>query len=149
MVRNYAHDQARWFETIANYTPSDDFLCIFHELAPSGWNIAKSAVWYVAHPPAGQLIDQGWKIHISASTSVGAEVLRAALPIIFDTNTYVKFAADGWLLSEINSKLWPREASGKFLTLYPSATELFMRLGDLLAAALAEFSGPYILSDRR
>src|ERR1700722_5072932 len=65
MAANYESDRLRWSETIGNYKPSTEFLQIFLEIAPPGWDVAKSSIWYVAHPPDGQLINQGWKIHVS------------------------------------------------------------------------------------
>ena len=59
------------------------------------------------------------------------------------------FLLDPHLLAETNGKLWPRGSSGKFVTVYPRSDNHFRRLGERLAKELRDFSGPYILSDRR
>ena len=149
MDDHYASRQRRWFETIAHYNPNDEFSSIFYELAPDGWRISKEAIWFVALPPDARLADQGWKIHVSAPTRDAQRVLRKALPVLFEKGVHFKFAADIWLTGEINSKLWPREASGKFLTVYPNTERDFLDIGDALSCRLDDIVGPYILSDRR
>jgi serine/threonine protein kinase len=145
----YARNQKRWFETIANYEPNAQFKNIFAELAPNGWKLDKQSIWFVASPPSVRLMEQGWKIHISTQTTHAADVLRISLSRLFDRMVYFKFAADMWIAGEMNSKLWPREASGKFITVYPSNTPDFLSLANELTDLLRDYDGPYILSDRR
>lgn len=145
----YAKNQKRWFETIAHYNPANDLQFIFDEIAPVGWTLDRQALWFVAKPPNGKLEVQGWKIHISSPTSEAPRVLGKVLPILFEKQTFFKFVADLWLTGEINGKVWPREAAGKFITIYPGTLNDFMDLGFALAQELRDVTGPYILSDRR
>jgi serine/threonine protein kinase len=71
------------------------------------------------------------------------------MPILFERGVVFKFAVDTWITGELNSKLWPRESAGKFITVYPSTVPEFLTLGEELAEALRSCDGPYILSDRR
>jgi serine/threonine protein kinase len=149
MSNTFAQNQRRWFESLANYDPDDAFKSIFTSLAPSDWALEKQQIWYVASHPSIVLQDQGWKIHVSSRTSCAADVLKLSLPFLFDRRVCFKFAADEWIIGEMNNKLWPRESSGKFITIYPEDVSTFLSIGADLTALLKGFAGPYVLSDRR
>src|SRR5262249_51695869 len=77
-------------------------------------------------------------------------VLTSVASVLFHYNdTSFKFALDRSLLSLLNSKGWPRGASGKFITIYPSSSHRFLELIEEVDQATAGMHGPYILSDQR
>ncbi len=100
-------------------------------------------------PPDADLPAQGWKIHISGVPTSCLSVLKTAAGICAEFNTPFKFLLDENLLRLSISKGWPREASGKFITIYPKDEDTFHLLLDKLANAVSGHSGPYILSDKR
>lgn len=91
---------------------------------------------------------QGWKIHISANMNNYKEILDIVAKICMDRELSFKFSSDTWLFCRINSKSIPREAAGKFITIYPDTEENFHTYIELFYDKL-KFEGPFILSDRR
>jgi serine/threonine protein kinase len=148
-IDQFAQYHPLWFESARRYTPSPEHLNVFNELAPTTWRLHRRDISYLAEPPHLTRPDQGWKIHISARTDDTVPVLCRALPILLAAEVSFKFIADRRLTSQINGKLWPRGSSGKFITIYPADLSQFHALGNALAAALIDFAGPYVLSDKR
>jgi hypothetical protein len=145
----YALFHDRWFETADAYAPDDEHLAAFWQFMPSTWRLRRMGMNLVATPPGAILRDQGWKLHVSASSEQSTEVLRRLLPVLRDANTHFKFLADRHLTHIANSKLYSRRASGKFVTVYPRTDSDFLDLAKALAVALNGLAGPYVLSDRR
>jgi serine/threonine protein kinase len=149
LLDSYAKHDSRWFESSNRYNPAREYLELFQEIMPDTWSLRRSGTWFVAEPPDPDMPDQGWKLHLSISTKDALSALQKALPILRDEAVCFKFLLDRVLTASVNSKLWPREASGKFITIYPRSMDQFYRLGHYLAHEMREFVGPYILSDRR
>jgi serine/threonine protein kinase len=145
----YGYNQRRWFESLSNYEPKPDFDGLLDETMPHGWRLDHQSIWTVASPPDGKLAEQGWKIHISARTADASAILRLCISVLCRRELHFKFAADSWILGEMNGKLWPRESASKFITVYPGDSSAFLSVGEELVSLLATYSGPYILSDRR
>jgi serine/threonine protein kinase len=145
----YSKQNSRWFESSSHHLPTDEYFKIFQEIIPRSWRLQRNGIWFIAEPPGLNLPDQGWKFHLSVSTADAADALRQVLPILGDESVCFKFLMDRSLSAAANGKLWPRHASGKFITVYPETEERFLHLGQQLAQYTSAFSGPYILSDRR
>jgi hypothetical protein len=148
-IEIYSQHHPRWFETIRYYSPTCEYLDELSRALPHHWKVRRSDSWYSVGPPESVLPSQGWKLHVSVATADSIRALRLALPILVDEGTTFKVVLDPRVASWVNGKLWPRGASGKFITIYPRSPECFHRLGQRLSDALASFAGPYILSDRR
>ena len=118
-------------------------------MLPSDWIAQRSGIWMHHRKPDSQLPDQGWKLHLSATTHTASDVLAAVIPILAEHGVPFKHAIDRKILSLMNSKPWDRGGSGKFITVYPATTEQFLQVGELLRIATQHLDGPYILSDRR
>ncbi|NUU23711.1 MAG: protein kinase/lanthionine synthetase C family protein [Streptomycetaceae bacterium] len=119
--------------------------------APVDWECDDSGPWTRRMPPgaAATLPDQGWKIHVSATPDSAGTVLRVVSEYCFAKGVPFKFLSDSLVLRTRNGKYFPREASGKFVTIYPTdVAALEAALVDL-DAELAGLPGPYILSDLR
>lgn len=128
---------------------STSYLDLLNFFIPPGWTISRSDLWIEAKPPRTNIPGQGFKLHLSATVQDGDELLQAVLPILVKTETSFKVIVDISLHRLVNSKRFPRAASGKFMTIYPANEQEFVGLAEELARVTEKFRGPYILSDRR
>jgi serine/threonine protein kinase len=143
-----------FYDSIDRFQPQEDeFLALVKQIVPSDMTFARvNGVWFGCMAPEERRKlppIQGWKIHVSASTSCAKDVLRAVVPVLISNNTEFKFSLDLSVLSLMNSKRWARQGAGKFITIYPLDEEQFVSLIEQLYQATRQFEGPYILSDKR
>jgi class III lanthionine synthetase len=138
-----------YYEPLTQYNPHDALLSIVRAVLPSSWKLTRREFWFHVSPPELELPQQGWKIHISATINNCEEILRKVASLCGEDATAFKFVLDQRCLKLTTSKIWPRGASGKFITIYPRNEEHFLALAAKLAEHLQNFKGPYILSDRR
>ncbi|RSM78146.1 hypothetical protein DMH04_33845 [Kibdelosporangium aridum] len=148
-VLSYMTHHPRWFEDFGRRVPGSEYLKEYHAAIPDSWRLERRGYWLSAAPPDVPIVPQGWKLHVSATSRTGAETLRVALPILRDAGVWFKFLMDPAALREANGKSYPRGSSGKFITVYPRDEAEFHAVGRALTKALADFDGPYLLSDRR
>lgn len=149
IIQTYMTHHPRWFEDFERRAPSGEHLREYRAAMPPSWLLWRRGYWLLTAPPQVPAVAQGWKLHVSATSENSAEVLRAALPLLRDAAVHFKFLMDPAAMLESNGKSFPRGSSGKFITVYPQDEQEFRAVGDALAAALAAFDGPHILSDRR
>ena len=137
------------YEDLGRYIPAaDSFRLLVEPLLGDGWQLLRRQIWFQALPANGATPEQGFKIHLSATSDTAPEILARAAPLCIETGTAFKFACDSRILDFLNSKTYSRASSGKFLTLYPRRQ---MDCGDLLEElrhATGDLAGPYLLSDR-
>lgn len=145
----YCRADPRWFETLSRYQAGAEHLAEYRGVVPPDWSLRRRGLWFIATPPGNDTPPQGWKLHVSALPDNSTALLRAALPVLHDAGVQFKFLLDRRAVAMCGSRLWPRGSSGKFITVYPRDAEGFLILADRLSHALADFAGPYILSDRR
>ncbi|MFD0557135.1 serine/threonine protein kinase [Stackebrandtia endophytica] len=145
----YCQQGSRWFEPLTRYQPTSEHLAVFRGLAPSDWSIRRRGLWFIANPPNASMPTQGWKIHISARTADSTDILRRVAPRMIEAGVPFKFLLDPRSVALTSGKLWPRASSGKFITIYPPDDDAFAAMATELSELLADYSGPYILSDRR
>ncbi|MFD8755465.1 class IV lanthionine synthetase LanL [Kitasatospora sp. NPDC059577] len=113
------------------------------------WDVTVGGFWCTARPSASSpLPEQGWKLHVSAASVVGEEVLSAVVRVLAEDPCSFKFAAAQGRLSELNSRNSDRGSAGKFITVYPADDAQFQRLAAELDRATAGLPGPVVLSDR-
>lgn len=139
----------RHYESLGAYHPETSLLTIARELLPQGWTVTRNGTWFHCQAGPLQIPPQGWKIHVSATPKNAAEVLHSSIPVFVRLALPFKFSLDRRILLIQNSKRYPRGASGKFITAYPATEAAFADAVRVIAAALEQFDGPYILSDRR
>ncbi|MEV6973348.1 class IV lanthionine synthetase LanL [Kitasatospora sp. NPDC093806] len=113
-----------------------------------GWQVTVEGFWCTARPSAGELADEGWKLHVSAASAVGGAVLAAVTEVLAEDPCAFKFAAGPAQLHEINSRNSDRGSAGKFITVYPDGEPQFRRLAAALHRATDGLPGPVVLSDR-
>jgi serine/threonine protein kinase len=145
----YMASHPRWFEDFGRRTMTDEHLRIYHDIIPAHWRLWRRGGWLISEPPNTPAVPQGWKLHVSAGSRTSEETLRTALPVLLAANVHFKFLMDTRTVREANSKSFHRGSSGKFITVYPADIEEFRAVAQALTEALADFEGPYVLSDRR
>ena len=145
----YSQQHDRWFEPLSRHLPGPEHLAVYRALMPPDWRTRERGLWVIADPSELKLPAQGWKLHVSARTGHGAQTLRASIPVLLKHEIHFKFLVDPWSLALTNGKLWPRASGGKFITVYPTDEAQFRAVAEELTAALADFTGPYVLGDRR
>lgn len=138
-----------WFEQWTYYRPNDAFFRRLRSLLPIRWSVRRKGIWVHASPPEKKLPVQGWKIHISATPANCEQILERVARVCIERGTAFKFLLDEDLLVRTSHKGWSREASGKFMALYPRDDADFRELIEACHVALKGFSGPYVLSDKR
>lgn len=149
MMLRYLPYHPRWFEDVSRRQPDSAHLVAYRMAMPATWPLRRHGYWLVADPPGAPELGQGWKLHVSATSRTSEETLRRALPVLRDAGVRFKFLIDPTAVRELNSKSFPRAASGKFITVYPPDEASFRQVAEGLTAALRGMAGPYVLSDRR
>src|SRR5437764_2615351 len=83
-----------------HYTPSDEFTSLVHGILGNkskSWEIFRDGVWSHVRPRSGSnklLPAQGWKIHVSATTTNCLEILAKVASVALDHDVPFKFAND-------------------------------------------------------
>ncbi|WP_328957046.1 class IV lanthionine synthetase LanL [Kitasatospora purpeofusca] len=113
-----------------------------------GWRVDVEGFWSTARPTPGELPDEGWKLHVSAASTVGGAVLAAVTEVLAEDPCAFRFATGPAQLHEINSRHSDQGSAGKFITVYPVGEPQFRRLAAALHRATDGLPGPAVLSDR-
>lgn len=146
----YTLANREFYEPIERYSPDEsEFVKPTRRRLPSSWRAERRGIWFHCAPPNAELPPQGWKIHVSAIAPHASSILASVSVILVQREVPFKFALDRRCFRLLNSKNWSRGGAGKFITIYPRSIEEFRDLLATLYPALAGYSGPYILSDRR
>ncbi|MBO3741453.1 class III lanthionine synthetase LanKC [Actinoplanes flavus] len=127
--------------------PSDGYAALAP--APEGWDCRVQGEWRQLTPAGRVLPEQGWKIHVSATSGTAAEVLRVVHGHCVPETVAFKHLVSPAELLRRNGKYAPRAASGKFVTVYPADDDVLAATLDALQARLAGMPGAYVLSDLR
>lgn len=145
----YLHLDSDYFENISNYSPdSSEWLQEVEQLTPAEWTMEKKRLWYFAYNGDTDLPEQGFKIHVSATSQTASETLRKVVPVCVREEAVFKFCVDPEILDIVNSKNFSRGSSGKFVTVYPNDIDHFKRILEQLHRETGDLKGPRILSDR-
>ncbi|MGW6059302.1 class III lanthionine synthetase LanKC [Streptomyces sp. NPDC055189] len=121
---------------------------------PQGWRSARQGDWLTFVPVdedghARPALQQGWKIHVSATLENADRIAAAVTDHCVPRSVPFKFIAGRRLLHLRNSKYAGRDGSGKFATIYPADELQLKSLLEELGQTLAGHEGPYILTDLR
>ncbi|WNG14966.1 class IV lanthionine synthetase LanL [Cystobacter fuscus] len=106
------------------------------------------ATWLHVEPEGASCPQQGWKLHLSASSTSAELLLRKALPVLICESASFKVAASPQVLRELNDGLGGLSQVGKFVTIYPENDGHAVRLATQLHEATRGLPGPEIPSDR-
>lgn len=117
---------------------------------PPGWTTSASGNWIHHRPAEAVLPEQGWKLHIAATSLTLAETTRIAAEHCIRENVAFKHLASGRLALVMNGKYAPRTSSGKCITIYPTQRSQLISLARALNLDLAHLhAAPHILTDHR
>ncbi|MEV5706602.1 class III lanthionine synthetase LanKC [Actinoallomurus sp. NPDC052274] len=122
---------------------------IADEPLPEGWQRIRRHEWLVYVPPAQNIPQQGWKIHVSACHDNAEDVLIRVRDYCVPRGISFKHLRSSDVLFMRNAKYAPRGGSGKLVTIYPRDEAELERILDDLGEILAGEPGPYILTDLR
>jgi serine/threonine protein kinase len=139
----------QWYEMQDRYRPGDELLQVVRSIVPTSCRMSRSNKWFHVQPEDAPITTQGWKIHISATPANCESILGIVTKICYEQNTAFKFTVDRRFVTLMLSKIWGREGSGKFITVYPHNDDHFREIIELFYTALKGFEASYILSDRR
>ncbi len=137
-----------WYEPLELSDDSDSRFAE-HE-TPDGWRRTDQGVWTLLAPTEpSEMLEQGWKIHISGTPDTAEETIKIAGEILCRLRIPWKFLRSRLIVTMTNSKYASRSGSGKVITVYPrTGAELHTALVEL-DGALRGRPGPYVLSDLR
>ncbi|MGE0544969.1 MAG: lanthionine synthetase LanC family protein [Dehalococcoidia bacterium] len=96
----------------------------------------------------GPWVEQGWKLHVSATPVSAVEVLEAALDVLFAEGVRFKVMGTLGRLEALNGGYFGLSQIGKFITVYPSDDAQAVRLALTLDEATRGFRGPRVPTDR-
>ncbi|MCO5991918.1 class III lanthionine synthetase LanKC [Actinoallomurus rhizosphaericola] len=122
---------------------------IADEALPEGWQRVRRNEWLIYVPPAQDIPQQGWKIHVSACHDNAEGVLTRVRDYCVPRAISFKHLRSSDVLFMRNAKYAPRGGSGKLVTIYPRDEAELERILDDLGEILAGEPGPYILTDLR
>lgn len=113
------------------------------------WRSATDGPWVGHRPVEVDLPDQGWKIHVSATTATAELVVQVTAQHCERHRIPFKHLATTAMVVAAGLRSAPRSGAGKALTVYPADEAAAVRCADTLADLLAGVTGPYVLSDRQ
>ncbi|MGW5876538.1 class III lanthionine synthetase LanKC [Nocardiopsis terrae] len=145
----YTLAHSSFFESPTHWEYEESEFALAAKSAPAGWSKAVTDVWQHFAPSGSTLPDQGWKVHVSATTGNAEEVLNIVYNFCLSEKVAFKFLRTRRLVESLSMKYAPRSASGKFIAIYPVGDEKLLKTLTALGERLREFEGPYILSDVR
>jgi serine/threonine protein kinase len=139
------------FTSLESYqSQKKDYLAAIQDLIKEDWFVQYSgSTWCHVYPANREVPSSGFKLHVSSNRDSAEDVLRIVAETLISRRTPFKFLIDGTIHHYINSPRCSKSSSGKFITIYPSNNEDFIDLAGILRDITRDFTGPYILSDRR
>ena len=145
----YSFEHREWYESMSHHAPTPEFMEVARRILPLSWTPRLAGVWtHVSPPDKGTSRRQGWKIHVSASPENRLKILERSIRVCVDYQVSFKFLSSPSIFSRLLGKGSFREASGKFITIYPSDDSQFLLIMETLSEELSEFEGSYTLSDK-
>ncbi|MEV6304056.1 protein kinase [Actinoplanes sp. NPDC051861] len=121
---------------------------LVRESAAPGFRVDTTPTWVRVSPPAAELPEHGWKLHISARAVAYVDVVRVVVPVLLAERCPFKLAVSEEVLRRLNDGVSAPALVGKAITVYPDQDRT-RDLGLRLVALLSGVGGPRVLSDRR
>ncbi len=139
----------KYYQTYLEYNPTPELLEIVKSNECPDTIYSKNDMWTTVSYKNMKLPSQGWKIHVSANLENYKRILNIVSEMCIRRNITFKFSSDRFLFLRVNSKSTSRMLAGKYITIYPETEDVFLEFLETLYGSLRDFSGPFILSDRR
>lgn len=140
--------------SMGEYRGPEDFLERYGEstefslpVLPVDWVLIRDYAWTQLRGPVSVPI-QGWKILISSTYADAHTILERSIPACIEFNAAIIFPSNREMLKLINSAVWRRELSCRFISVLAD-NRSFKSLLDRLTADLKSYKGPYILGSQR
>ena len=134
----HAREHKEWYESMSRHAPTPEFLEVARRVLPLSWTPRLAGVWtYVSPPDDNSKRRQGWKIHVSASRENYLKILERSIRVCVDYQVGFKFLSSPSIFSRLLGKGSFREASGKFITIYPSDDSQFLLIMEALSEQLS------------
>ncbi|AZZ99940.1 class III lanthionine synthetase LanKC [Pseudoalteromonas sp. R3] len=146
---SYMLGDNEYFTQPAIMKPDEAIAQAVSSTVPESWSTKHHSIWLSATPSYQQLPEQGFKIHVSASTEDALSIIRATLQQCIEFDTSFKVICRQDIANQMASKATGRGSSGKLITIYPRSVSIFKQLIQAIYEVTKEFNGPYILSDKR
>lgn len=129
--------------------PEDRFA--IYDFSTDHWMYVLDTDWiYMMNKDERDLPEQGWKIHLTAVPREAQELLYVVSKYLIENKISFKFVPTVTKLIDKNGKEANRASSGKFITVYPHDTKVFLKLlNDLNELTKLYTNGPYILNDKQ
>ena len=129
--------------------PEDRFA--IYDFSTDHWMYVLDTDWiYMMNKDEQDPPDQGWKIHLTAVPREAQELLYVVSKYLIENKVSFKFVPTIAKLIDKNGKETNRASSGKFITVYPHDTKIFLKLlDDLNDLTKLYTNGPYILNDKQ
>ena len=144
-----SREHREWYESPSHHVLTPEFLEVARRVLPLSWTPRFTGVWtYVSPQSRGNGRRQGWKIHVSAIPENCLKILERSIQVCVDYQASLKFLSSPSIFSRLLGKGSFREASGKFITIYPSDDSQFLLIMEALYEQTSEFKGSYTLSDK-
>ena len=106
------------------------------------------SIWRYSRGTIPDGMEQGWKIHISATILSASRILKNVAPLLCSTGTLFKAPISLHELSKINSGLhYGFSQIGKFITVYPRNPNEAVSLAQKLHRLTCQMSGPIVPYD--
>ena len=125
--------------------------CCWRELCDRYLPVAPAdSVWRFSRVRGAQDLEQGWKLHLSATVLNAATVLERVAPLLLELGVQFKASATLQALHHINAGLGVGYSQvGKFMTVYPRNSEEAVALAERLHTATRGIEAPDIPYDLR
>ena len=149
LLTPFTYNHPLYFHRLGDYEANEqDYYDQIVSLLPSGWKIERRSAWYVVGREEHQLPACGFKIHLTLLSILAKEHLSTVLEVLFSHQVKFKLVVDQRLHDHFNSQGCGKNASGKFMTIYPESQACFEAVLKALYPITQEWVGPYILTDR-
>ena len=145
----YSVADDRYFETPSRLADEGERYPLTDGQFPAGWIRTDQGLWTALRPADAAPVEQGWKIHLSATPRTAELTLERAAAVLFEHRVPFKFLRSRRAVELFSGKQMHRGASGKFIAAYPADETRLAELLAALTAAVGGLPGPYILSDLR
>lgn len=103
--------------------------------------------WIRVFQEGREMPDQGWKLHVSATSLSAEDVLRRSLEVLLSSEAVFKVAEEE-ALETLNSGDAGLTQVGKFITVYPASDEEAVRVARALDEATRGLHGPAVPYER-
>jgi Protein kinase domain len=106
--------------------------------------------WRFSRAATPEDLEQGWKLHVSATILNAGETLLRVVPLLLERDVQFKALNSLEEINKINSGIhYPYSQIGKIITIYPRSSEEAVNLARLLSEATNDLVAPAVPFEER